>query len=82
MSQLPGDNSVYLGFGYHGSGVAGATWVGQQMAQWINSEQAISQTSIPALFKGMPPRFPLPALRKLYGRVGLEYYLTIDRLRK
>jgi len=82
MSQLPNDSSVYLGFGYHGAGVAGATWVGEQMARWINSKQALSQTQLPALYKGMPPRFLLPALRKLYGRVGLEYYLTIDRLRK
>ena len=82
VCQLPSDSSVYLGFGYHGGGVAGATWVGQQLSEWINSEKSVNEVDIPTIYKGMPPRFPLPALRKAYGRVGLEYYLTIDRFNK
>ncbi len=82
VSQLPSDKSVYLGFGYHGGGVACATWVGQQLAISINSEKTIEQSHMPAIYKGMPPRFPIPALRKALGRVGLEYYLTLDKLNK
>ncbi len=82
LTQLPSDSSVYLGFGYHGGGVAAATWVGQQLADRINDEKLIKNADIPAIYKGMPPRFPLPALRRVYGRVGLEYYLTIDRFKK
>ncbi len=81
LSQLPNDDSVYLGYGYHGNGVATAGWLGQQVANWVASEKTLDKNVVPALYHGMPSRFFLPKLRKIYGRVGLEYYLTLDKLR-
>ncbi len=80
LSQLPGDNSVYLGYGYHGNGVATSGWLGKQLANWVASEKTLDTDSIPALYQGMPSRFILPKLRTIYGRVGLRYYLTLDKL--
>ena len=82
VSQWPVDDSVYLGYGYHGNGVATATWSGKQLANWIASEKSPDSNTLPAMYRGRPPRFFMPRLRKVYGRIGLEYYLTLDMLSK
>ena len=82
VSQLPSDNSVYLGYGYHGNGVATATWSGKTLANWIATEKLPGLNTLPAIYRGRPPRFFIPELRKVYGRIGLEYYLTLDKLFK
>lgn len=82
VSQLPSDDSVYLGYGYHGNGVATASWTGKQLANWIGTEKTPDTNTLPAIYRGRPPGFFIPKLRKVYGRVGLEYYLTLDKLFK
>jgi glycine/D-amino acid oxidase-like deaminating enzyme len=82
VSQLSGDDSVFLGYGYHGNGVATATWSGKTLANWIATEKLPDSNALPAIYHGRSPRFFIPKLRKVYGRIGLEYYLTLDKLFK
>ena len=35
---------------------------------------------LPALVRGLPRRFPIPALRRVYARLGMLYYRLKDML--
>jgi glycine/D-amino acid oxidase-like deaminating enzyme len=54
-------------FGCHGNGVAFMTWAGRELARRI----AGTAGALPAPIAGLPPRFPLPALRLWQLRVML-----------
>jgi len=69
VGRLDGDSEVYYGFGYHGNGVNTATWAGKQLADWIGC--GAEPAGLPAIVKGLPRRYPLPALRQAYLRTGL-----------
>jgi glycine/D-amino acid oxidase-like deaminating enzyme len=62
VGELPDDASVSFAFGCHGNGVAFMTWAGRALAERI----AGTAGELPAPVRGLPDRFPLPALR-LWG---------------
>ncbi len=59
VGELSDDPSVSFAFGCHGNGVAFMAWAGRELAKRI----AGSTAPLPAPIQGLPPRFPLPALR-------------------
>jgi glycine/D-amino acid oxidase-like deaminating enzyme len=59
VGELPDDPTVSFAFGCHGNGVAFMTWAGRELAKRIVG----SANRLPAPIQGLPPRFPLPALR-------------------
>lgn len=81
IGKFPDDPSVSFGFGYHGNGVNTATWTGRELAYWLAGSNAGDRPEpqhLPALVRGLRPRFPLPALRRWYTRLGLAYYRLKD----
>lgn len=76
VGRLDGDSGVYYGFGYHGNGVNTATWAGKQLADWIGS--GAEPAGLPSIVKGLPRRYPLPALRRAYLRTGLAIANWLD----
>lgn len=62
VGELPDDASVSFAFGCHGNGVAFMTWAGRELAKRI----AGTAGDLPSPVRGLPERFPLPALR-LWG---------------
>jgi len=77
IGQMPDDASVYFGLAYHGDGVAAAPWAGWTLAKLVSGQ--ISLGDLPAPFRGMPPRIPLPSLRRWYLRAALGLYHLRDR---
>jgi glycine/D-amino acid oxidase-like deaminating enzyme len=67
VGELPSDPSVSYAVGCHGNGVAFMTWAGRELARRI----ADGAGELPAPVRGLPPRFPLPALRLWQLRVML-----------
>jgi glycine/D-amino acid oxidase-like deaminating enzyme len=83
IGKFPDDATVMFGFGYHGNGVNTATWTGRELAYWLAGSNASHRTEpqhLPALVRGLPPRFPIPALRRVYARLGMMYYRLKDML--
>jgi glycine/D-amino acid oxidase-like deaminating enzyme len=82
VGRLEDDPSVYYGFGYHGSGVLAAPLVGRSIARAIGSNSG--EVDVPAPLAGLPPRFPVPALRRqalglVYAGYGIKEWVK-DRL--
>ena len=78
---MPEDASVYFAYGYHGNGVATATWSGRELARWLagnESSNDLLPKHLPAIVRGRPPRFPLAFLRRQYLRAGLGFYRLRD----
>jgi glycine/D-amino acid oxidase-like deaminating enzyme len=83
IGKFPDDPSVMFGFGYHGNGVNTATWTGRELAYWLAGSNAGDQaepTHLPALVRGLRPRFPVASLRRTYARLGTVYYMLKDLL--
>lgn len=76
IGRLDGDPGVYYGFAYHGNGVNTATWTGRQLARWI----AGNSPELPAMVRGLAPRFPLPRYRLHYLRAVFAWLRLKDRL--
>jgi glycine/D-amino acid oxidase-like deaminating enzyme len=77
IGQMPDDGSIYFALAYHGDGVAAAPWAGRQLAQTIGG--ATSFDDIPAPYRGLPPRFPLPSFKRWYLGAALGYYWLQDK---
>ena len=77
---LDDDPSVWYGFGYHANGVNTAPWTGMMLARMIAGSNR-GEDALPAVMRGLPPRFPLPALRPWYLRGAYVYYRMSDALR-
>jgi glycine/D-amino acid oxidase-like deaminating enzyme len=67
VGELRDDPSVSFAFGCHGNGVAFMTWAGRELARRIGGVA----DPLPAAIHGLPPPFPLPALRLWQLRVML-----------
>lgn len=81
IGKFPDDPTVMFGFGYHGNGVNTATWTGRELAHWLAGSNASEQCEpqhLPALVRGLRRRFPVPALRRVYARLGMMYYKLMD----
>ena len=74
--QLEDDETVFYGFGYHATGVNTAPWTGMKLAAMIAGKQA--PADLPAVIRGLPPRFPLPALRLKYLAAAYRWYAFKD----
>lgn len=75
VGRLAEDASVFHAFGWHGSGVNGAQVGGRLLAAVI---AGAPETTIPALWRGLPPRIPLPGLRRLWLGATLAAYRAAD----
>lgn len=67
---IEGDPTLLYGLGYHGNGVAAATWTGRQLAL-VASGRTSLKDAFPTVMLGLGRRFPLPRLRPLYLRAAL-----------
>ncbi len=74
---LPDDPSVAFAFGWHGSGVNGATLGGRLAAGLLAGD---NRETTPAPMRGLPPRIPAPGLRKVWLGAWLAAYRVRDRL--
>jgi glycine/D-amino acid oxidase-like deaminating enzyme len=70
VGRVADDPSVYYGFGYHGSGVLSAPLAGRYLARAIGGSSS-GEVDVPAPFAHLPPRFPVPSLRR--QALGLVY---------
>lgn len=59
VGTLPSDPTTGYAFGCHGNGVAFMTWAGKALANIMSG----GNPYLPEPIRGLPPRFPLPALR-------------------
>jgi glycine/D-amino acid oxidase-like deaminating enzyme len=75
VGRLPDDPTVFHAFGWHGSGVNGANLAGRLLAGVI---AGADEAGIPAPFRGLPPRIPLPGLRRLWLGATLAAYRALD----
>jgi glycine/D-amino acid oxidase-like deaminating enzyme len=83
VGRLPGDPSVFFGFGYHGNGVNTSTWTGKQLADWLamkSHDSASPPDSLPVMMGGLAGRFPFPALRRHYVQGRIALFNITDRL--
>ncbi|MEM7561813.1 MAG: FAD-binding oxidoreductase [Pseudomonadota bacterium] len=83
IGRMPEDPSIYFAFAYHGNGVNTSTWAGRELAKWMagtESDDEILPTHLPAIYRGLAPRFPLPWLRCQYLRFAMKGYRIRDRL--
>lgn len=76
IGSLPDDPSVLFGFGYHANGVNTAPWAGQRIAAMIAGRE--TPADLPAVVRGLPPRFPLPSLRRTYLAAAMAWYRLSD----
>lgn len=77
IGRLTDDPFTFFGFGYHGNGVNTAPWAGKQLADWMGSGRA--PQDLPRLVRELPPRYPVPVLRRAYLRAGLFIAGFLDR---
>ena len=85
IGRMPGDPSIFFGYAYHGNGVSNATWTGRELAKWLAGPAAddkLLPRHLPAIMRGLTPRFPLGFLRRQYLRLGLGYYKLRDYLER
>ena len=76
IGQTDDDASVFYGYGYHGNGVANATWTGKKMAEWVGSGR---QPMLPDVIQGMGKKFPVPKLRFNYLQLGIALSGWLDK---
>ncbi|MBE9558510.1 MAG: FAD-binding oxidoreductase [Proteobacteria bacterium] len=76
VGQLPDDPSVFYGFGYHANGVNTAPWTGMKIAAMVAGKTV--EADLPAVMRGLPTRFPFPALRRKYLGAAYRWYAFKD----
>lgn len=74
VGPVPGADGVYAALGWHGGGVAAASYSGKQVANDIMRLPA----DLPALVKAPPPRFPFAPFRRLGLRLAYAGYTLKD----
>ncbi|MEM7499229.1 MAG: FAD-binding oxidoreductase [Pseudomonadota bacterium] len=74
---LDQERRVALALGWHGSGIAMASYGGRLAAEVLASG---SEAGVPAPMRGRPPRLPLPGLTPLYVGVAMTLYRAMDAL--
>ncbi len=71
------DETVWSALAWHGSGVAAATGAGRLVSRLAAGTASI-EADVPALMRGVPPRFPFPAFRVQYLRAAYAWYRIKD----
>lgn len=74
VGEVPGAQGLYAAFGWHGSGVAAASYSGQQVGRLMTGQAA----HLPALVRTAPRRFPLPAFRRSWLQLAYAGYGLTD----
>lgn len=72
VTTMPG---AFAAFGWHGNGVAMASWTGQQVARQMQGQVH----DLPAFFSHPPARFELGRFRRLSLRAAYMLYGLMDR---
>jgi glycine/D-amino acid oxidase-like deaminating enzyme len=72
LGRLGDDPTVFYGFGYHANGVNTAPWAGMKLARMLASDE--TPEDLPAVMRGLPPRFPLAFLRRTYLAAAYRWY--------
>lgn len=80
IGTLDDDPSVHYALGYHAAGIAAAPMAGKTVAQAI--AQGDAAPPIPAVLRGLPPRFPVAALRRLALAGAYLWYGARDRMQE
>ena len=78
IGRLDDDPSVFYGFGWHGSGVAAATWAGRRLAAAV-AEGGTAAVDAPAPMAGLPPWLVHPVVRRLGLKAAYLWYGLKDR---
>ncbi len=74
------DETVWSALAWHGSGVAAATGAGRLVSQ-LAAGAATLDNDVPAIMRGVPPKFPFPFLRTRYLQAAyLAYYVKDEWL--
>jgi len=79
LGRLDADPSVWFAYGYHGNGVATATWAGRTVARLMTGANR-DLAGVPAPIRGLPGRFPLGRWRTLLLRAAYLHYRVKDAL--
>ncbi|MEL7173596.1 MAG: hypothetical protein AAFN05_11630, partial [Pseudomonadota bacterium] len=74
---LDRERRVALALGWHGSGIALASYGGRLAAEVLATG---SDEKVPLVMRGRPPRLPLPGLVPLYVGAMIGLYHAIDAL--
>jgi glycine/D-amino acid oxidase-like deaminating enzyme len=81
IGRLDDGSGVWFAFGYHGNGVNTATWAGRELAAWLHAgDRAPYPDSVPAMLRGLSPRFPAAALRLTWLQARLALFRVQDAL--
>lgn len=81
IGRLEDDPGVYFAWGYHGNGLNTATWSGRELANWLHAGGAGTWPEpVPAMLRGLSPRFPAAALRLRYLQARLGLFRLQDAL--
>ncbi|MDZ7749695.1 MAG: FAD-dependent oxidoreductase [Halofilum sp. (in: g-proteobacteria)] len=78
IGRLEDDPTVWYGFGYHANGVNTAPWTGMRLARAVAGGLDADAVA-PLAMRGLPARFPLPALRLWALRGAYLWYRLQDR---
>ena len=78
VGNLKDDPSVYFSFGYSANGNNTTVYCGKKIAELI-CESNSGDVTIPAVYKGLSPKFPFPFLRLWYLRFMLWYYSLTEK---
>ena len=81
--RLEGVEGAYAAFGWHGNGVAMASFAGNCIAGRIAAEfsgSSIHDNRLPAMMQTMPGKFPLAKFRLLWLRAAYARYAIADAL--
>jgi glycine/D-amino acid oxidase-like deaminating enzyme len=70
------EEGLYASVAYHGNGVSFTAWAGRALAGQVAGVQG--SEALPAVVRNPLPRFPFPALRKLYLAGAYAVYGTQD----
>ena len=76
IGRLADDPTVFYGFAYHGTGVNTAPWAGMKLAAMVAGKE--TPEDLPAVVRGLPPRFPFPGLRLKYLAAAYRWYGLTD----
>jgi glycine/D-amino acid oxidase-like deaminating enzyme len=80
IGTLDDEPGVHYAFGFHAAGVAAAPMAGKTLAGAIALGDAGDR--IPAILRGLPPRFPVSGLRRLALAGAYLWYGARDRLQE
>jgi glycine/D-amino acid oxidase-like deaminating enzyme len=76
IGHLDDDPSVFFGYGYHGNGVATATWTGRALAALTTARETVRD--LPAVIRGTPPRLPAGPFRRWALATAYAWYRWTD----